>query len=483
MKSKLQPFKKFLLLAILITSIFSCNKKEKIQEFNYDSSKNEISFKYMDKNVRELKIETYFEGTLISKDTLISEEMIYTAKLFLREYFEMINKICYEWTKNDLCKFEYKIFNPNGKRGEEILLDTSLLVKPYQYREMKLKEYSSLTVNTIKMLKNVDFGDYTPFDNIFYRLGILRVEDFLFDNSLTLENKEIIRMALLESYYFSNGKIRYMSNSYQPQPSKKQLSPQKIKLKPFDDGEFYYVISISLPTVSDNFSLNINDEIKSFIKTEFRNKYANAVKKDKDGYVSLQVIKPQSFHKYNLIQCLLLLSVNSDNSYNSIPLADVCIDDIAPETSYLEYSKYKIPALKSESTISEKYRIDYITIENKYELSFGDTEDFFNKFLRCYAELSTGNFSGYGNSYNVPFILTWVGDLKEVQIFGEAYDNFYYKIPVNKTINVTNLSSPYHFNLVLSLGLGDNFIPVKFIDQRGNITDYNLNIELETIKN
>ena len=93
------------------------------------------------------------------------------------------------------------------------------------------------------------------------------------------------------------------------------------------------------------------------------------------------------------------------------------------------------------------------------------------------AVLSYGNFEGNGvDGYDVPFSLNSAGDIKTIEIY-RTKGNQWGLRPGKKTINVDGKTlSNYHFDFILSLRIGDNYVPIVVTDMRGNKTkiDYHI---------
>ena len=270
-------------------------------------------------------------------------------------------------------------------------------------------------------------------------------------------------MAKLIRYYYCAGRIEYSIVDILIN----KLPFLSVKLSTTYKASYYYAIVLSASVIdnNNNFDFSYEEEIKKFIKHEYLSGYSNASIGDGKN-LKLKIYKANQ-HRNNTLQYLLLLCVNSDNTYRYDLLGYRFVDDIAPEVNSLDFSQAKIISPLGFDFLENG--VIRIVERDECELQ-----------LRSFVNLSCGNFSGH-NPHTVPLILTWTGDLKEVIIEGENYKNYIYKVPNIKRINVEELTSPYHFNMDLILNTGDNYIPVKYIDKRGNVTESLLSISTEAI--
>lgn len=464
----------FVILSILL---FSCDISPRITHFKYSAETNEISFdSFYLRNGQMLCLDIWYGDSLMNKEPIVfSQRDIkgdkYLIKaldmnrmnfLSIKEYSstDILSYLCFEWSKNGSCFLKYVFYiEDNLTNTKTVLLNKALEIPIIDLDNISFVQFNELYKNRKELVCEV-IEPFYPFK--FYNWKIF-VKSFLFDKNIILDEQAKTVMAKLIRYYYCAGRIEYSIVDILIN----KLPFLSVKLSTTYKASYYYAIVLSASVIdnNNNFDFSYEEEIKKFIKHEYLSGYSNASIGDGKN-LKLKIYKANQ-HRNNTLQYLLLLCVNSDNTYRYDLLGYRFVDDIAPEVNSLDFSQAKI--ISSLGFDFLENGVIRIVERDECELQ-----------LRSFVNLSCGNFSGH-NPHTVPLILTWTGDLKEVIIEGENYKNYIYKVPNIKRINVEELTSPYHFNMDLILNTGDNYIPVKYIDKRGNVTESLLSISTEAI--
>lgn len=155
-------------------------------------------------------------------------------------------------------------------------------------------------------------------------------------------------------------------------------------------------------------------------------------------------------------QCIFLVGINNDWSSQVVPLGTISIDDVAPS-----YGMHRNPYNEAYVTLQFPKRGFTIEVPNHPKVS-GNWD------------VNVGSFEGL-NPYDVPFTLTWSGDVSKIVIYRSKNSPY--------TINLSGKTSPYHMTLSTNLpNTGDNYVKLEAYDKLGNKASADLNIELVRVK-
>lgn len=163
---------------------------------------------------------------------------------------------------------------------------------------------------------------------------------------------------------------------------------------------------------------------------------------------------------------LNLVAINNDWSYKVVPLGLVELDNEKP----------RVLGDDKESDGSEWALCCYAGWVPDVSIRLWEGHVYRSSYGMVYIE--TGDFRGN----NVPFIITFRGDVESMTIRREIHHSYSRLKPGYKTIRFAQQESPIHFTYELDLALGDNYIPITVKDKRGNVTEYSYNIKMVPVE-
>lgn len=160
----------------------------------------------------------------------------------------------------------------------------------------------------------------------------------------------------------------------------------------------------------------------------------------------------------NGLACIMLIGINSDWTYQIVPIGLISIDNIKPTIGKL--------ASRDGGYSNSKFLFKNHQIEVNSKSSLPS--------ISGHLSIDYGKFQGYGYMLNVPFTFTFSGDVSTIVVHRTK--------KLIEEIDISHKESPYHVTLNIGLDTGDNYIPIEVIDKRGNKTSYDLKITTEQIK-
>lgn len=166
----------------------------------------------------------------------------------------------------------------------------------------------------------------------------------------------------------------------------------------------------------------------------------------------------------NGFQVICLIAINKDWTYQAYPLGAIMIDNIPP----IILNKTPINSDEEYDNLLKEYNVNFsnITINNgQYTILIPDKRP----KIAGGVKISIGQFEGNMYALSIPFTATFSSDIKTIIIKEPQRDN------IVATIDLSDKSESHSFRATFrSLEYGDNYIPVTYIDNNGNVSSFNL---------
>ena len=220
-------------------------------------------------------------------------------------------------------------------------------------------------------------------------------------------------------------------------PVYKSLSDVRVRVESNLEADYYYLFCCQEEEELDYL-------IETFISQKF-DKAATTLDSELECYRKKGV---------NGNLCVFLVGINEDWSSTSIPCGVICLDNIAPKYKTLE---------------SDNSKKEFNFTNRSIQVTLSSTPRITGMWSVGY-----GQFEGW-NPYSVPYDIHWVGDVEKVVIItGRG---------TSTTVDLRGKTTPVHQTISTYLSTGDNYIPMRAFDARGNISEEDLYIEIVRIKN
>lgn len=242
-------------------------------------------------------------------------------------------------------------------------------------------------------------------------------------------------------------------------PVVKNFAGQKYTVNTNMSADYFYLFATDSAE-------DVEDFIAEVVSQDFTNakKAPNALDcfrpKDKGGYLTM-----------------FLIGLNKDWTREVIPVGMVGVDTISP---YVSSDNDNIDVLlqNRRTTVADSNNMVFNLKNQRVVIKVKNTES--KESLTGTLNISTGEFRGD----NANFIFRFSGDIESVSIKREIHHDYqrYFMKPETKTIKLSDKNSPYHFTYTLDLGIGDNYIPIKATDKRGNTTDFTYHIKMVQVE-
>ena len=166
----------------------------------------------------------------------------------------------------------------------------------------------------------------------------------------------------------------------------------------------------------------------------------------------------------NGFQVICLIAINKDWTYRAFPLGAIMIDNIPP----IILNKTPINSDEDYDNLLKDYNINLsnVTINNgQYTILIPDKRP----KIAGGVNISIGQFEGSMYALSIPFTATFSSDIKTIIIKEPQRDN------IVATIDLSDKSESHSFRATFrSLEYGDNYIPISFVDNNGNVSSFNL---------
>jgi len=280
------------------------------------------------------------------------------------------------------------------------------------------------------------------------------VKKWLYQNSKHLDAMQVWTMKHVVEVLTSSSLKEYTSDYDGIVPIVTSLEGTEYTISTNVVADHYYLLATSIGGKPD--SLSSHNPIRTKVMEEF---IANEVANDfKNGSYSPNRMKCHVLDTPTTA-ILFFIAINSDWTKTVLPIGIVRIDDSKPAYDYSYRNQFESVALYGDETyVSTEYALA-IQLPKQSEQTHG-------AFY-----INWGNFRGsVGYPYQIPFTIEYSGDIKGVYINGEYHNtpSDRKKIAFTQSITLRNL--------------GDNYIPVKAIDNRGNVNETTINISIQKIK-
>lgn len=199
---------------------------------------------------------------------------------------------------------------------------------------------------------------------------------------------------------------------------------------------------------------------------------------NKHNYPSVKSL-PNTIKSYRAtlesgLYCAFLIGINEDWSHKIIPFGLICIDNYAPEDVRKIIS---IPNRQEDD-------LKWLNFKDKINMTIAIKNGQYPVY-QGYAHITFGSFEGNGNVLSIPYTFDWGGDIRYIRITNEKTGDWHSILSAPKTIVIDTKkhTAPFSTRFNTYLPTGDNYLPVEFEDNRGNITKTTLIISTHTIRN
>lgn len=166
----------------------------------------------------------------------------------------------------------------------------------------------------------------------------------------------------------------------------------------------------------------------------------------------------------NGFQVICLIAINEDWTFQAYPLGAIMIDNIPP----IILNKTPINSDTDYDNLLKDYNLNLsnVAVNNgQYTILIPDKRP----KIAGGVEISIGHFEGNMYALSIPFTASFSPDIKTIIIKEPQRDN------IVATIDLSNKTESHSFRATFrSLEYGDNYIPITFIDNNGNVSSFNL---------
>ncbi len=278
------------------------------------------------------------------------------------------------------------------------------------------------------------------------------VRRWLYNNGCKLNDDEILQMVSMMNA------MNYKENAYWVEGSSipviKSFSGQKYSISTNLKADHYYLFA------TDN-----NKEVEEFVAEVISQEFPNA----KSSTNSMDCFRPKDKGGYLV---MFLIGIYKDWSKEIIPVGVVGVDAAAPFVYADSNRPFILPSKEDDN------KMEYAFSNPQCKIIVKDKNS--TESLGGTLGVSTGQFRGD----DANFIFTFSGDIESVSIKREIHRSYqrYFMSPETKTIKLSDKKSPFHYTYTLDLGIGDNYIPIKVTDKRGNVTEFTYNIKMVPVE-
>lgn len=433
-------------LFALVLSLFliSCGNPDVRSVINIES-RNGTQIHYSDTDSSSSKrVNVFVLNKMVISRVFMKEGDIDIDSIGIHQFNQDdILKISYAYVKNKSIPITVTIYD-----GLILKKDTILHVDLPKNNKAKFIQYD-IEVNNDKIarLSKDDKGD----------IKIKEIRSWLYENKLFLDSLDVMNMIDVENSLASN-KLTHYSLQDPHIPILTNLESYRVKVKTNLSADKYYFIAGNTTSI-------IERQIKSLVSEGLPIHHTKNNDIVEGGIINANLVKGESL--------ICLVGINKDWSSNVIPIGFVAVDNVAP-------------ILVKDVEVLDDFSVQFYGLKKFIDVKMEDSGFYVSEFLLSNTSggviISTGDFSGD----NVPFRLKCFGDIKTVEIEREVVDYNSYsftrvKKKERKKIDVKGRSE-ITFNYELDLRIGDNYIPIRLTDFRGNVTETTYNIEMVRIK-
>lgn len=447
---------KFITIGIgcLIISIFiSCSDLLIGKIVDFRIGQDDVAFTYMGKNAN-ISYLVSFEDSILYKKNINAEENSYHTLPNLRRLlcgenlsqysnFKLLHPgeetnatycLAYNMTKNRCNKIHYQCIQQNL-----ILYDT--IVSYNTIEKMNSENLHAEIIGNEKLgtIKNADYTQY-----------LKSTKSFLIRNRIKVDNNFIHRMAqniysLL--YYDKEIHLRIGNMAYY-----REMPQKNVAIQTNIDADYYYLVLCQ-----------DESELRYFVDKEIENDFANGVYSSASGNKTLHLTLANHNYATVGINYAMLVGIDNDWSYKYYPVGALIIDYVGPRLLYRR--DYLLDFLTNHS-IPKQFGNFYCEFDNLYNVDC------------TIKNITWGDFEGNNlMGYPITFIIDFdrIGDFSYVEIQHKKYK-------INNFIDTYKSKRLIFTHVIPYLNVGDNYIPIKYVDDRGNSTDDKINIQTQRIE-
>jgi len=324
--------------------------------------------------------------------------------------------------------------------------DTTVLFKITQYYKMpvrkhKNEKYASVINSPVPALILYSENSFLP-----------QVKKYLVDNNIRIDNeKQELMSEILSSMH--SGEYQLYKN-VETTPIYKNIGDFSMKIKTNIDSDYYYLIASQDKSGIDGF-------IKQEIVNDFKKgKQEEGIEKT----MTLNLANGASLGSGSFY--LFIVGLNQDWTYEYLPVGSIVQDSSPPMIFDMPF--FNSPLL--DPKINSEFDFQGFRIENSI---------YSDPYTSKITSITWGDFEGYiSRGFKVPFRVEGTfGDLAFVEIGSK-------RIPINYSFDDKKGGVYFRFEHHFpKLNIGDNYIEISFIDERGNKSSTTVNIALERVKN
>lgn len=272
----------------------------------------------------------------------------------------------------------------------------------------------------------------------------VQVKKWLFRKGAKLTPCQMQNMCGIVSKILSNDTIDYVPNGTIP------------VIKNFVNLSY----SVNSDMLADHyvlFAASSDEEIKDFVEEIVVNNYELTTKTLSDNLKCYRKMDSDGY------KCIVLIGISDDWSYQIEPLGVVAIDNTPPELS-----------------VRFSHGIEHMLFDGNQRVILPESRPIIDGVAR----VSVTDWDGNGIECNVTFRVMFYGDAKSITVVRNkklCYPGVH-RVE-NKTIYLTNKTSPYIFTYELHFEGGDNIIPIVVEDYHGNKNEYRVNVSARFTRN
>lgn len=357
----------------------------------------------------------------------------------------------YEIAHNYCIKGYYPLHIKVNDKGGELLTDTLLkisfpsLISKYVEQAIILK--GNLCPYVLQGAYNGDIKQ--------------TIRGWLFDKGYPLDSLLINRMEGVVNYLCGVVYPTYSLATTHNVPRFAQMHSQVVSVKSHLYADKYYLVAASSAT-----------SLVAKIRQIIMNKNVESLSNNQGIVTGV----PVNAGEFDNVVSIFMVGINDNGTYSIIPVGVYVIDKNKPtlRKGILQSDLYnRLYGYRNLPGNVNRYSDVYFDFR---QLGFVISHNL-NLKIDGSAVLSYGDFEGNGvDGYDIPFTLNSAGDIKTIEIY-RTKGNQWGLHPGKKTINVDGKSlNNYHFDFILSLRIGDNYVPIVVTDMRGNKTkiDYHI---------
>lgn len=347
----------------------------------------------------------------------------------LKNNNDKVNSIAYKIFKDGCVNFKIRV--PSNA------VDTTITVK-YEVKDII---NADVTLPKAKIISGEAAVLQTKEEDITTKTEIRR---WLYQQQHNLNDDEIAELLSIKNYLLRTDFYEYVTNGEIPVLT--SLANIYYDIETDMEADYYYL-----------FACKNDNEIENFVE--------DVVALDFEGASNItQKMSCYRTKGEGGTLCVFLIGINKNWEKCISPIGVVTIDNISPTISS---DNKTILFGDLQNTEKSDKEFSFNTIKAKIVVHNIQP-------IEGSVHISTGDFRGD----RVPFTFEFCGDIKNVSIKRETRSDYSYLKRETKTIELYGKESPLHISYELDLGIGDNKIPIKITDIRGNSSELYYSIKM-----